>query len=59
MDYSRFQAVYANIPEKIRNEVVAVIDDKPYSWNAAYVEISDDTALGRKIYQKLIDMEII
>lgn len=59
MDYSRFQAVYANIPEKIRNEVVAVIDDRPYSWNAAYVEISDDTALGRKIYQKLIDMEII
>lgn len=59
MDYSRFQAVYANIPEKIRNEVVAVIDDKPYSWNAAYVEISDDTTLGRKIYQKLIDMEII
>lgn len=59
MDYSRFQAVYANIPEKIRNEVVAVIDDRPYSWNAAYVEISDDTTLGRKIYQKLIDMEII
>ena len=59
MDYSRFQAVYANIPEKIRNEVVAVIDDRPYSWNAAYMEISDDTALGRKIYQKLIDMEII
>ena len=59
MDYSRFQAVYAYITEKIRNEVVAVIDDRQYSWNSAYVEISDDTALGRKIYQKLIDMEII
>ena len=59
MDYSRFQTIYANLPEKTRNEIVAVIDDKPYSWNAAYLEIAGDTALGRKIYQKLINMEII
>lgn len=59
MDYSRFQEVYANIPEKIRSEIIAVIDDKPYSWNAAYMEIINDTELGHKIFAKLVEMEII
>lgn len=59
MDYSRFQKVYANIPEKIRNEIVAVIDGKPYSWNAAFLEITNDTQLGKKIYESLIEMDII
>ncbi len=58
-DYSRFQRVYANLPEKIRRGIVVGIDGKPYTWNAAYVEIANDTELGRKIYRKLISMEII
>ena len=58
-DYSRFQKVYANLPEKIRKSIVVVVDEKPYTWNASYVEIQNDTKLGREIYKKLIDMEII
>lgn len=58
-DYSRFQQVYANIPEKLRNGIVAVIDGKPYTWNSAYVEILNHTLLGEKIYTKLIAMDII
>lgn len=59
MDYSRFQKIYANLPEKVRNGIVVVIDKKPYSWNSAYVEIINDTDLGRQIYEKLIATEII
>lgn len=58
-DYSRFLKVYANVPAKLRDGIVAIIDDTPFSWNAAYVEISGGTDTGRKIYQQLIDMEII
>ena len=58
-DYSRFQKVFANVPEKLRDGIVAVIDDKPYTWNAAYVEIKNGTELGRKIYEQLMEMEII
>ena len=58
-DFSRFQQVYANLPEKIRNGIVVVVDDKPYSWNAVYVELINNTALGREMYKKLIKMEII
>lgn len=58
-DYSKFQIVYANLPKQLRNGIVVVIDDQPYTWNAAFVEISNGTELGTRIYQKLIDMEII
>ena len=58
-DYSRFLNVYANVPDKLRNGIIAVIEDKPYSWNSSYLEISAGTELGQKIYNQLIKMEII
>lgn len=58
-DYSRFLNIYANLPEKLRSGIVAVVDDKPYSWNSSYVEISANTELGKKIYNQLVEMEII
>lgn len=59
MDYSRFQNVYANLPEKLRNGIVVVVNDKPYTWNAVYVELLNNTKLGKDMYEKLIEMEII
>ena len=59
MDYSKLRMVYANIPEKLRQEVVVFIDGNPYSWNAVYLEISNDTELGRRIFAKLVEMEIV
>ena len=58
-DYSRFLNIYANSPDKLRNGIVAVVDEKPYSWNSSYVEIAANTELGRRIYNQLIEMEII
>lgn len=59
MDYSRFQSVYANIPKKLRDGIIAVIDDEPYTWNSAFVEIKNGTELGKRINEQLIEMEII
>lgn len=58
-DFSRFQKVYANLPEKLRMGIVVVVDDKPYSWNSVYVELVNGTKLGREMYDKLVKMEII
>ncbi len=58
-DYSRFQKIYANLPEKLRGGIVVVVDDKPYTWNAVYIELVNGTSLGKKMYNKLTDMEII
>lgn len=58
-DYSRFYKIYANLPEKLRDGIVVVVDEKPYTWNSAYIEMQNGTKLGCTIYQKLIKMEII
>lgn len=59
MDISRFLKVYANLPPKLREQIVAIIDDKPMTWNAVYFELEQKTEVGKKTLQKLIDMGII
>jgi hypothetical protein len=55
-----FKKIYANLPSKIREEdIIAVIDEKPFTWNAAYFEINNNTKDGIKILNMLEEMEII
>jgi len=52
--------IFANIPDKIRKEdVIVVVDDNPYTWNAAMIEIKNDSDLGKKIIKKLEKTGII
>jgi hypothetical protein len=59
MDISRFVNVYANLPKKLREQIVVVIDEQPMTWNAVYLELKQETQLGKKIMIKLMAMEII
>ena len=59
MTKDRFLKVYANLPETERSQVIVIIDDKPYSWNVAYIEIRSDTELGKKIVKKMESMGIL
>ena len=59
MDISKFLRVYSNLPDKLRNQIVVVIDDKPMTWNAVYFEINGETELGKRAFQKLLEMGII
>lgn len=58
-DYAHFRQVYANLPLSARNEIVVVVGDKPLTWNAARIEIDNDTPIGQEIVRKLIAMGII
>ena len=59
-DISLFKKVFANLPEKIRNEdIIFVIYKKPYTWNAVFFEINNSTILGIKMFKKLKEMKII
>lgn len=50
----KFLQMFANIPEKIRGEdIIAVIDDKPFTWNNAMIAIRNDSELGKKILKML------
>jgi len=60
MDKSIFLKVYANLPINLRNDIVLVLEEMgPITWNVAYVEINNETELGKKIFDKLIELKII
>ena len=59
MSREKFLKAYANLPEPEREQVIAIVDNKTYSWNVAYAEISNNTALGKKILTKIEDLGIL
>lgn len=56
---AKFLKAYANLPEPEREQIIAIVDNKPYSWNASYREIEEDTKLGQKIIEKMRLVEIL
>lgn len=56
---AKFLQIYANLPLNQRNEIVVVVDDEPFTWNSAKIEIENDTEKGKQILNKLVDLQII
>lgn len=50
---AKFLKSYANVPEDIRNDIIAVVDGKTYTWTTAYIEIKDKSGLGWKLLKVL------
>jgi len=49
-----FLKIYANIPINLRQEIILKLDGKePITWNVAYLEINQDTKLGKEILKKI------
>lgn len=59
MKRERFLKVYSNLPINLRKEIILVIEDKPITWDVAYLEVKNNTALGEKILNKLAELKII
>jgi hypothetical protein len=56
----KFKKVFANLPDKVRSEdIILVIDKKPYTWNAVYLEVNNDTQLGKQMLKKLKEINIL
>lgn len=57
---AKFMRIFADLPEKIRKEdIIISIDNKPYTWNAAYFEIKNKSELGQKILKALKTLGIL
>ncbi len=56
---ARFLRAFASVALKLRHEIIAVIDDKPISWTAAYAEIERGTPEGRKILERLNTLGVL
>lgn len=55
----KFLKVYNNLPLGIREEVIYVLDNKPMTWNAVFIEVNAKTEIGEKILEKLSELKII
>ena len=42
----RFYKIYSNLPLNLREEVIAVIEDEPLTWQVAKLEIDGKTKLS-------------
>ncbi len=56
---ARFIQIYSNLPLKVREEIITVVDNKPVTWNVAYQEIVHKTKKGEEILEKLKEMRIV
>jgi hypothetical protein len=63
---ARFLRVYQNLPLNERRNTILVLEEKgkspekkPISWDIAYLEIEEETAIGEKILNKLIKLNLI
>ena len=57
---TRFKKAFANLPEKVRKEdIILVMNKKPYTWNAVFFELENNPELGKKMLKKMEEIEII
>ena len=55
----RFLKIYSNLPLGVRNEIIVVLDDKPLTWDVAYIEVINETPKSKIILEKLEKLAII
>lgn len=55
----RFLKIYANVPLGVRKEIIVTLDNKPISWDVAFIEISNNTKVSKIILEKLNKLGII
>jgi hypothetical protein len=57
----RFLKVYSTLPLGVRKEIVVVLDEPtgPVSWEAAYIEVENETPISGLILEKLNNFELI
>ena len=55
----RFLKTFANLPLRVRKEIVLTLNDEPITWDVAYIEVNNDTKIGESILEKLEKLAII
>ena len=50
---AKFLKLFASVPFPLRDEIIAIADNQPFSWSAAYGEIKHDTDKAQIILRHL------
>lgn len=54
-----FFKAYSNLLADERSQIIVIIDNKPYTWNRAYDEVKGETGLGKRILNRLKELDIL
>lgn len=56
----RFLRAYSNLPLNSRREIIIVLDEEgPVTWEAAYLEVKNDSEKAKEILEKLEKLNLI
>lgn len=56
----RFLKIYSSLPINLRDEIILVLQENgPITWRVAYLEVKNETDLGKEILKKLSSLKII
>lgn len=62
-EYEKLRAVFlktfASVPTPLRNQIIAVIDGKPYNWESVFTEVKGETEISKKILEELKKLKIL
>ena len=50
---ARFVEAYAAVPDKLRGEIIALVESRPFNWNTAFIEVNGKTKTGDTILSEL------
>ena len=56
---AKFLKLFASVPLPLRNEIIAMVDNQPVSWSAAYGEIKSDTDKAQVILTHLKQISLL
>ena len=55
----RFNRIYANLPIALRQEIVAVVDNEPMTFQVIKLELDNKTEMGYKALEQMIKLQIM
>lgn len=54
-----FLKIYSDLPLGVRKEIILTLDDKPITWDVAFIEVNNNTEISEIILEKLNKLRII
>ncbi len=56
---SVFIKTFASVPDRLRSEIIVLVDGEPYTWESVFIEVKAKTEKSKKIIEELKKLEII
>jgi len=56
---SKFLQTFANVPQPLRKEIIAVIEEDTFNWHTAKAEITHDTEKAPVILERLKEVGVL